>query len=64
MVKLAKYRPDVKVEGEILGVRAVQNHGRVQIPAIVREKLELKDGDRVYWIEKNTLIILMKSKTV
>jgi AbrB family looped-hinge helix DNA binding protein len=46
-----KYQPTDKIIGEILGVRVVQNHGRIQLPKTVREKLLIKDGDKAYWIE-------------
>jgi len=36
--------------GTIVGVRQVQNRGRVQIPKKIREALELNDGDMVYWV--------------
>ena len=38
------------IRGEIVGVRKVQDRGRVQIPPKIREALDLKDGDEVYWI--------------
>ena len=40
--------PDIK--GEIIGVRTVQNRGRLQIPKKIRDLIGLKDGDSVYWL--------------
>lgn len=40
-----------QIKGKILGVRTVQDHGRVQIPRSARTKLKITDGDDVYWIE-------------
>ena len=40
--------PDIK--GEILGVRTIQNRGRIQIPKKIRDLIDLKDGDSVYWL--------------
>jgi len=39
-----------KVKGIIVGVRKVQDRGRVQIPKEIREKMNLKDGDSIYWV--------------
>jgi AbrB family looped-hinge helix DNA binding protein len=50
MAKVGKYRI-VTIEGEIIGVRKVQDKGRVQIPKAIRDELELKDGDSAYWIK-------------
>ena len=38
------------IKGEILGVRTVQNRGRIQIPKKIRDSINLKDGDNIYWI--------------
>ncbi len=38
------------ITGEILGVRTVQNRGRIQIPKKIRDSIDLKDGDNVYWL--------------
>lgn len=48
---MSKYDVSAKVEGTIIGVRQVQDRGRIQIPKPIRVKLELKDGDSVYWVE-------------
>jgi len=45
-----KYKVAVEIKGTIVGVRQVQDRGRIQIPKTVREALNLKDGDSVYWI--------------
>ncbi len=34
-----------------MGVRTVQDRGRLQIPKKVRELIGLEDGDSVYWIQ-------------
>ncbi len=38
------------VRGLIVGVRQVQDRGRIQIPKFVRKRLGLEDGDSVYWV--------------
>ena len=38
------------ISGEIVGVRKIQDRGRVQIPLEIRKALDLNDGDKVYWI--------------
>ena len=48
-----KYEASGLVHGEIRGVRRVQDHGRVQIPRMVRDKLGIKDGDQIYWMEES-----------
>jgi AbrB family looped-hinge helix DNA binding protein len=50
-VKASTYPVSTQIKGTILGVRTVQNRGRVQIPKVVRNKLQISDGDNVYWIE-------------
>lgn len=54
------YQQNDRIEGEVLGVRLVQNHGRIQIPKTVREKLQINDGDKAYWIENDGRILLKK----
>ena len=50
-----------EVKGLILGVRKMQNRGRVQIPKKVREKLKMKEGDSVYWVEHENMICVTKA---
>lgn len=38
------------IKGEIMGVRTVQNRGRLQIPKKIRDLIKLEDGDSVYWL--------------
>ena len=47
---IKRYTITTEIKGEIMGVRAIQDRGRIQIPKKVREMLGLNDGDRVYWI--------------
>lgn len=56
-----KYEVTAKVEGIIVGVRQLQNRGRVQIPKVVREKLRIKDGDNVYWVEDKGRFYIVKA---
>ena len=57
-----KYQITEKIEGEILGVRQVQDHGRIQVPKIIRDILQLNDGDNAYWIkDKEGKIVLRKA---
>jgi len=40
--------PDIK--GEIIGVRKVQDRGRLQVPKEIRDLIGLEEGDSVYWL--------------
>jgi len=55
-----KYQTTERIEGEILGVRQIQEHGRIQVPKIIRDKLQLRDGDNAYWIEDREGKIVLK----
>jgi len=46
----AKYPVTTEIKGTILGVYKVQDRGRVQIPPEIRKELNVKDGDKIYWI--------------
>ena len=46
-----RYTITTDIKGEIMGVRTVQDRGRLQIPKKVRELIGLEDGDSVYWIQ-------------
>jgi len=48
--RYGKYGSVQEVLGTIVGVRKLQDRGRVQIPKEVRDELHLEDGDGVYWI--------------
>ena len=56
-----RYQINEPIKGEILGVRLIQNHGRVQIPKAVRGILQIKDGDCVYWVEEEGRVVLRKA---
>jgi len=45
-----KYEVAVEIKGKIVGVRKIQDRGRVQIPVEIRRALGLKDGDSIYWV--------------
>ena len=50
------------IRGTILGVRQLQDRGRLQVPKEVREDLGLVEGDQVYWIKGlDGRIYVMKS---
>jgi len=49
---MSKYFIRDEVKGVVIGVRQV-DRGRIQIPKIIRDKLELDNSDSVYWIELN-----------
>lgn len=51
MAEIGKYSASPNIKGKILGVRTIQDRGRVQIPKSARTKLRVKDGDDVYWVE-------------
>jgi len=55
------YRVSPEVKGKIIGVRTIQDRGRVQIPKIIRDKLQLKDGDQAYWVESNGKFHIIKA---
>lgn len=46
-----RYAITADIKGEIVGVRTVQDRGRLQIPRKVRDIIGLEDGDSVYWIQ-------------
>lgn len=46
-----RYTITSDIKGEIMGVRVVQDRGRLQIPKKVRDLIGLEDGDSVYWIQ-------------
>jgi len=46
-----RYTITTNITGEIMGVRTVQDRGRLQIPKKVRNLIGLEDGDSVYWIQ-------------
>ena len=47
----SKYQVSQKIEGEFIGVRQLQNRGRLQVPVAIRRDMGLTDGDHVYWIK-------------
>jgi AbrB family looped-hinge helix DNA binding protein len=47
----SKYEVTAKIDGTIMGVRQVQDRGRIQIPKKIRDKMNLKDGDSIYWVQ-------------
>ena len=46
-----RYTITADIKGEIMGVRTVQDRGRLQIPKKVRDLIGLEDGDSVYWVQ-------------
>ena len=46
-----RYTITTDLKGEIMGVRIVQDRGRIQIPKKIREILGLNDGDSIYWVQ-------------
>ncbi len=46
-----RYTITTDIKGEIMGVRTVQDRGRLQIPKKVRELIGLEDGDSVYMVQ-------------
>ncbi len=46
-----RYTITTDIKGEIMGVRKVQDRGRLQIPKKVRDLIGLEDGDSVYWVQ-------------
>jgi AbrB family looped-hinge helix DNA binding protein len=48
---------------EILGVSKVHNKGKVTLPKEVRKKLEVEDGDLVYfYVDERGRIVVEKSR--
>jgi len=37
-----------------VGITTVYGNGSVQLPAQIRQNLEIKDGDKILWIRKGT----------
>jgi len=53
------------VKGTILGVRQLQDRGRLQVPKEVREDLSLVEGNFVYWIKgSDGRIYVMKATEI
>jgi len=44
----------------IIGISKMYQHGKIQVPADVRKLLELKDGDRIYFIQTGTDDVLIE----
>jgi AbrB family looped-hinge helix DNA binding protein len=51
-----------EIKGVIVGVRQVQDRGRVQIPKKIREEMKLRDGDAVYWVRLNGRYYIVKAR--
>jgi len=47
---------------KILGISKLTTKGQITIPKVVREKLNLKTGDIVVFIERNGEIIIRRSE--
>ena len=47
--------------GVFIDNTTVTSGGKTQIPAAIRNKWQLKDGDKIYWFEKNGDIIIVPS---
>jgi AbrB family looped-hinge helix DNA binding protein len=45
----------------VVAVTKVFNRGQTYIPADIRKRLGLKDGDKVVWIEENGRFFLKKA---
>lgn len=39
------------VQGTVIASRKIQDYGRIQIPAEIRQRLGLMDGDYAHWVE-------------
>lgn len=48
---IKRYTVTPDIQGEIMGVRKIQDRGRLQVPRKVRDLIGLEDGDSVYWIQ-------------
>ena len=53
-----------KVEKEIVAIAKVFGRGRIQIPAEVRVRLNLKDGAEVLFIEEDGRVFIANKKNV
>ncbi len=47
--------------GVFIDNTTVTSGGKTQIPAAIRNKWQLKDGDKIHWFEKNGDIIIVPS---
>ena len=45
------YPVTLEIKGTIVGVYKVQDRGRVQIPPEIRTELDIKDGDKIFWVK-------------
>lgn len=60
-----KFRVIQEIRGEVLAVRQVQDWNRVQIPKEVVESLDLRRGDKVYWVRDPAgQIVLCKASAI
>ncbi len=53
-----------KVGGEIMDLAKVMSKGQVTIPINIRKKLNLKEGDKVVFIEKDGNMIIANSAMI
>jgi AbrB family looped-hinge helix DNA binding protein len=54
----------MKAKGRIIQVSKITSNRQVTIPKQIMEKLKLKVGDNILWIERNKDIIIKKAKIV
>ena len=47
--------------GTFIDNTTVTSGGKTQIPAVIRNKWQIQDGQKVYWFEKNGDIIIVPS---
>lgn len=53
-----------ELKGTIVGVRKVQDKGRIQIPKKIREEMGLSDGDAVYWVSRDGRYYIARAKAL
>jgi len=46
---------------KILEISRIYQHGKTQVPSVIRKLLQLKDGDSLVWSLENGKIIVEKS---
>ena len=47
---------------KIVAVRKIYGRGRVQIPVEIRKRLQLRDGDKLIFIQSNGMYFIRKAE--
>ena len=58
----SKYRKGTTMLNQIIKVSKITSNRQVTIPKEIMNRLKLKAGDKIVWIEKNSDIVIKKGK--